>query len=137
MTSNDQIYFSEAFKKLKKDSTFQHKVLPELEFSNGNEYFSQRHIMFATDAVYPMEVYLVHDKWIISQAEKVYRLKENLMWMNDRNGYYSNRDTKYLEYGHHYVGPKDSSLELEKALFKDALILGSVLNRIVIMPSFI
>ena len=136
MTSNDQKYFSEAFNKLKKDSSFQHKVLPEHEFSNGNEYFSQRHIMFATDALYPPEVYLVHDNWIVSQAAKVYRFKENLMWMNDRNGYYSNRDAKYLEYVHHEDDPKDSSLEQEQDLFKAALILGSVLNRIVIMPSF-
>ena len=59
------------------------------------------------------------------------------MWTVDRNDYYSNPDNKYLVYDHPlHLKDEKGTIEAEKKALRNALAIGHVLNRIVILPSF-
>ena len=59
------------------------------------------------------------------------------MWTVDRNQYYSNPDNKYLTYNNPLdIGSNRETIESEKEGLRNALAIGRVLNRIVILPSF-
>ena len=131
MKGREKISFQKAANGLKGYKGFKQKVLPEKQFPNGHAHFHGHKIMFATDGDFPPTSYIVHDNWIISQSAKIYRFKENLMWYYDKDGYYSNPKAKYIMYS---VQTADIDTEI-KAL-KAALLLGHILKRIVIFPSF-
>ena len=59
------------------------------------------------------------------------------MWVVDRNQYYSNPNNKYLTYDNPLdMGSNKGTIEAEKKALRNALAIGHVLNRIVILPSF-
>ena len=59
------------------------------------------------------------------------------MWAVDRNQYYSSSENKYLIYDNPLdLSDKIETIEAEKKALLNALAIGHVLNRIVILPSF-
>ena len=132
---NDQMALNQAMDTMKSKDYYKQNILPEELFPNGFAYFHSNHIMFVTDGIYPPDVYIIHDNWIISEAAKIYRFKENLMWYNDKGGYYTDNSRKYLSFTNVAldVGQVD---QLEMDALKSALALGLILNRTVILPSF-
>jgi hypothetical protein len=104
-------------------------------YPNGRVYFEKGKRMFKGDNPCTNCV-IVHNNWIVSAAAKIYRFKECGLWENDRNGYYSNDNNKYIsfdlpgDYGSEDTGPAEI-----KAL-KYAMIIGAILDRIVILPQF-
>jgi hypothetical protein len=56
------------------------------------------------------------------------------MWVIDRDGYYSSTTTKYLTFDLPFLG--NSKREMEMATLANALAIGQVLNRTVILPKF-
>jgi len=65
---------------------------------------------------------------------KIYKLKESKLWTLDF-GYYSDRSRKYITY-QNPIDFGDKSVQLELFALKNALFLGELLNRTVILPKF-
>ena len=110
------------------------KILSLQQFPNGRIYFETGHRMFADN--YPCKSCLiVHNNWITSGAAKEYRFKENLMWLYDKDKYYSDTNAKYLIYDNPFdFGTLTTTIEIEA--LKAALTIGHLLKRIVILPMF-
>ncbi len=110
------------------------EILDNQLFPNGERYFDIGKRMFAgnnpcNDCV------IVHNNNILYHANKVYRFKEHLLWMLDRDGYYSNPTAKYIMYDN----PQDFDMDtrqMEDIALKNAILLGELLDRIVILPKF-
>ncbi|ESO07131.1 hypothetical protein HELRODRAFT_170433 [Helobdella robusta] len=82
---------------------------------------------------------VVHNNWIVTMEAKVYRFKESLMWVVDKNGYYSDNEKKYLLYNNPYLTspPANFSTEVEELnALKTAFALAQMLNRTLILPRF-
>ena len=78
---------------------------------------------------------MVHNNYLGSLAAKIYRFKENLLWMDDTDQYYSSTSAKYLTYENPYFFG-DKTWEYEIDALKTALTIAISLNRIVILPKF-
>ena len=80
---------------------------------------------------------MVHSNYLATKEAKIYRFKESMMWMVDDNGYYSSTDRKYLVYDNPYVTSRaGDGLKLEHDALLNALSIGYLLNRTVILPAF-
>jgi len=83
----------------------------------------------------------VHNNWIIGKQAKIYRFREHLMWKYDGDDqYYTSETRKYLT----YTNPKPTAydslknvMERQMSALKTALTIGHLLNRVVILPTFI
>ena len=78
----------------------------------------------------------VHNNCIRTKEAKIYRFKESLMWLVDDNEYYSSTTRKYLKYNNPYISVKRGGKALELQALQNALSIGYLLNRTVILPSF-
>ena len=104
-------------------------------YTNGKVYFEDGKRMFKGDNPCP-DCVIVHNNWIVSGAAKIYRFKECGLWENDRNGYYSKTDRKYLSFDlPKDLGSRDTSKAEEQAL-RHAFVIGAILERTVILPKF-
>ncbi len=109
------------------------EMLDEEMFPVGHKYFQSR--MLAEDNPCSYCV-IVHNNGGNSNNNKIYRFKENLLWFVDTHGYYSNKEAKYLvckntnDYGPY------KTFQQEKRALENALFVGHILNRIVILPKF-
>ena len=79
---------------------------------------------------------VVHNNWIVSKAAKIYRFKENEMWYNDGDSYYSHPERNYLTYENPRIGRKGEQLRFERQALRNAFAIGEILNRTVILPRF-
>lgn len=132
--SHDQSYFNMAIEYLqKKKSLFELQVLPKAQFPCGVYYFEHVHRPFENLPTCP-DCVLVHNNYIGSRDAKLYRLKENHMWVVDEESYYSNHTAKYLTYENPFEFEK--TLEMEVEALKSAMVLAAKLDRILILPSF-
>ena len=123
------------FSSLLKELNLSRKYLPYKLFPSGLSYFDIGQRMFAQDNPC-IECILVHNNWIVSYNNKVYRFKELLLWQVDTDGYYTNKSAKYIIYENTQdFGVSQTKTEELNAL-KTAFILGHILNRIVILPKF-
>ena len=83
---------------------------------------------------------VVHNNWIVGTEAKIYRFKEMLQWNYDgTDGYYSSVSRKYLVYEN--TRSKDGvagevTWKLDKQALENALMIGGVLNRTVVLPRF-
>jgi len=112
------------------------RKLPNSLFPCGKVYFEYHHRMFHSDNPPDREV-LVHNNWIFSEAAKIYRFKEHLLWAVDTDGYFSYPSRKYLTYKNAiHTSQSDLFLEDEIEALQTALLVGHLLNRTVILPSF-
>ncbi|ESO07128.1 hypothetical protein HELRODRAFT_170429 [Helobdella robusta] len=80
---------------------------------------------------------VVQNNWIISKEAKILRFKEKNMWLVDKEGYYSDKNRKYLIYDNPVLKQSYSCVYVkeEKAL-KTALAIAQILNRTLILPRF-
>ena len=110
------------------------KILSSKLFPNGRAYFEKGKRMFAGDNPCRTCV-IVHNNYIVSGEAKIYRYKESMLWFLDVDGYYSDRQAKYLLYDNPYdFGEATTQIELNA--LKVAFAIGHLLNRIVILPAF-
>lgn len=108
--------------------------LPQQSFQGGHLYFELGLRTFYGQ--YPcIKCVVVQNNGLHSVPAKIYRLKENMMWVKDTGAYYSSRTRKYLFYGNPLVGGSMTP-RLEKSALESALAIGKVLNRTVILPRF-
>ena len=99
-------------------------------------HFSSMHPWKQAGAPTTPDVDVVHNNWITSKQAKIYRFKESLMWLVDDNGYYSSTTRKYLKYNNPYVSGTGRGKALELEALRNALSIGYLLNRTVILPAF-
>ena len=132
--SHDQSYFNMAIEFLRdKHSFFEIEVLSKKLFPCGKFYFENVHRPF--ENLPPCEeCVFVHNNYIGTKAAKLYRMKENFLWVLDDNQYYSNISAKYMTYENPFEF--DDTIEMETETLKSALVLAAKLNRILILPSF-
>ena len=135
----DQEYVNEALRDF--NGTIKIQRLPPDLFPLGNSFFQFGRRQFAGDNPCG-ECIIVHNNYIVSLQAKIYRFKEYGMWAVDLDGYYSDRTRKYITYGnpidfYTHDDYKDIDTEsMELSSLKNALIIGRILNRTVIMPKF-
>jgi hypothetical protein len=70
---------------------------------------------------------------------KRYRFKEYGLWAVDEDGYYSNKDRKYIQFDNPIDFRKELTNDtraMELQSLKFSLLLGHILNRTVILPRF-
>ena len=122
-------------KKMEKNNEIKIKYLDPKTYVNGKEYFDDGGSTFSGNNPC-LQCVLVHNNWIYTLAAKIYRFKESGLWQYDKDNYFSNASNRYLSFDLHsrYHGNSTSSSEL--VALKNALILGAMLDRIVILPKF-
>lgn len=133
--AHDQAYFNMAAKTLEQQNRLPriHSLSAKL-FQCGVYYFEHGNRMFE-NAPKCDECVMAHNNYLGSYAAKLYRFKENLLWMVDRDGYYSDTSRRYITYGN----PEDFGTEtvrMEVAALKNAIAVAVLLNRTVILPTF-
>ena len=101
------------------------------QFPTGRTYFGDGNESRCDDCV------IFHNNWIVGHAAKVYRFKEAGLWDVDGNGYYSNKIAKYLSFDNSVdFFPLGTTTDQEKNALASAFLVGFLLNRIVILPTF-
>ncbi|KAK2156392.1 hypothetical protein LSH36_214g01024 [Paralvinella palmiformis] len=106
-------------------------VLETSRFQNGKSYFEDGHRIFSGDNPCTNCV-VIHNNYIVSKSAKVYRFKENHMWYNNENEYYTSQKNNYITFD---MSEAFTFEEQRKAL-ANALAFGQILRRIVILPKF-
>ncbi|KAK2161181.1 hypothetical protein LSH36_120g06033 [Paralvinella palmiformis] len=114
-------------------------------FRSGVEHFENGRAEFGDNKRSPGCV-VVHNNWLVGKEAKVYRYQENGFWAIDfvttstktMTNYYSDKNNRYLTFD---LPPKESyrkdSLPTQAETLRNALILGHILGRIVILPKFL
>ena len=119
--------------KMQKERKIKTKTLSKNTFPCGTPYFETGKRMFAGDNPCK-ECVLVHNNWILGYEAKAYRFKEMHMWLVDTDEYYSSKTRKYLTFETRKLAGVDITAEGEA--LRNALAIGRVLNRTVILPFF-
>ena len=129
--SMDQTALNIVARRMMDAKTINIKVLDKKLFACGKAYFDEGRQMFGgeLDSV-GNSYYIVHNNWIFGKAAKIYRFKESRLWQYDGHQYYSNKNNKYL----YFSRPVKAGMEV--AALMTALTVGTILNRIVILPKF-
>ncbi len=126
------------------------KALDQNQFPCGKVYFETFRRHFGGEFPTCAACVMVHNNWIVGKEAKVYRFKESHLWVNDRHGYYSNQNAKYLVYDNplsfeapfemwnffSYSRVHNAHYKHEIKALANALSIGKILNRIVILPKF-
>ena len=111
------------------------RTLNQTLFPCGVRYFEENKIMFIGDGSCGGCV-LVHNNWIVSRQAKIYRFQETGLWQVDTDGYYSDSNRKYLSFDNPLDFGPELTLQYETNALKTALLIGHLLNRTVILPTF-
>ena len=129
--SMDQTALNIVARRMMDSKTINMKVLDKKLFACGKAYYDEGRQMFGgeLDNV-GNSYYIVHNNWIFGKTAKIYRFKESRLWQYDGHQYYSNKNNKYL----YFSRPIKAGMEV--AALITALTLGTILNRIVILPKF-
>ena len=109
--------------------------LPQHAFQNGHLYFEEDPTAYYGDNLCS-ECVVLQNKGLMPVRAKIYRLKENMMWVRDTGAYYSSKTRKYLSYSNPLDGSVYETEKYEKSALRNALSIGAVLNRTVILPQF-
>ena len=110
--------------------------LPKKKYKCGKNFYQEGRRNFAGDNPCP-ECLVVHNNWIIGQEAKEYRFKELHQWMFDEDHYFTDHQRKYITYENPYYFTNDvRTWELEKEALQNALAIGQITNRTVILPRF-
>ena len=114
------------------------RVCPGVKYWEQHQiHFNVMHPWSLAGASKTPDVVAVHNNWMYSKEAKIYRFKESLMWMVDDNDYYSSTTRNYLKYDNPYIrGGEGRGKALELQALQNALSIGYILNRTVILPSF-
>ena len=111
-------------------------TLSKSQFVQGAAYFEYPKRYFYDTAPACPECIVIHNNWIVSKSAKIYRFRENMMWMYDGDDYYSSLDNRFITYDNPIVEDGSKQLLLEEEALINALAIGRTLNRIVILPKF-
>lgn len=110
--------------------------LPIDRFLCGLIYFEVGERNFVGDNICPNCV-VVHNNWMVSREAKIYRFREHLMWDYDSDSYYTSTTRRYLTYDNPVLfGSLKTTEENERNALVNALAIGKILNRTVILPTF-
>lgn len=113
------------------------RSLPQSEFLSGHRFFEEGHRTFAGDRSCPLCL-VIHNNWIVSMDAKEYRFKEMHLWKVDDGQYYSDPHRKYIQYSNPWYFKNDgATLGKEKQALINALAIGQMLNRTIILPTFL
>lgn len=136
-TLNEQGTFNTLLELFRERTTFKVGFISTDIFVNGQIYFDKGKRYFAGEYPPCNTCALVHNNCLLTKAAKIYRFKENQMWVYDINGYYYNPKTKYLVYDNP-MNYKNTTLTygLEQTALRSAMAIGKMLNRKVILPKF-
>ena len=132
---DDQKALNKAIEEVDK-SFFIHVVhLPHKHYQNGKIYYEQGNRSYAEHRTCPSCI-VIHNNWIVSKVAKVYRFRELLQWEYEgTDKYYSDKTRKYLQFSNpRYFGEQTTMMELSS--LRNALGIGKILNRTVILPNF-
>ena len=133
MKANDQTILNSAVRQMQ--HVLKVSKLNKTEFVCGLTYFSKGHRYFAGDYPSCKECVVIYNNWIVSQAAKIYRLKENHLWVNDNGGYYSDPNRKYITYSNPVnFSADDKTSAQENKSFENALAIARITNRTIILP---
>ncbi|KAK2159298.1 hypothetical protein LSH36_155g07016 [Paralvinella palmiformis] len=134
-TANRTIALPDRFiSRLDREGKLQLVRLPLWRFRSGIDYFS--YVKFAWDDRC-IGCVSIHCDETLSKDGKIYRMKELLRWNLDMEGYYSKRRRKYIAYDNPYVFHNGTeTLIMEMRALRNALALGHILRRVVILPKF-
>lgn len=118
-----------AFVKLLSDYPDRYKncFLDERLYLSGEHYWHTFPFYNSTHNVYNSGVHLIHNNYVAGFHNKMYRLKEQLLYGFDSRQYYSNSTAKYVHLLNSYATKQDLFL-----LFS----LAARLNRIAVLPQF-
>ncbi len=106
------------------------------QFLCGKGYFENAKRPFAGDNPCK-DCIVIHNNWIVSEEAKIYRFREHLMWQIDHDEYYSSTTRKYITFDLPLMRHNSSlTRQLDRIVLANALAIGQVLNRIVILPKF-
>ena len=132
--SHDQSYFNMAVRQLKnEDRNLQMHELPQTQFQCGVYYFQNAGREFAGKPC--PKCVMVHNNYMGSINAKMYRFKENLMWTDNTNQYYSNPGARFMVYGNPFYF-QDKTWSEELAALKAAMKIAMAAQRILILPKF-
>ena len=141
-STTDQDAFNRAIQKQK---DIKLRFLSQNKFVSGRTYFNLPGRHFFDSVPSCPQCVVIHNNWIVSNAAKIYRFKENLLWENNKDNYYSQSDKRYIVYDNPLIKHKncsdnkcfkDQQFKFEKLALKNAFRLGKILNRTVILPRF-
>jgi len=151
----EQRELNSAIKKNKK-SGLKVSFLNKKLFRNGRDYFENSRRYFAPENMPQCSrektkqnncAVVVHNNWIVSKPAKIYRYRENLMWMYDGdNQYYTSSTRLYLTHNNQApLMPANGLSNVSQTAvtaseiyaLKTAIIIGYLLNRTVILPRFL
>ena len=132
-TIMDQNALNDQIKVFKTNHSLNAQRLNSSKFPCGWEFWEHGKRMFADGRPCP-ECIAIHNNWITTMAAKTYRFREMHMWHFDSfDHYYTDPCRKYLIYGNLYG---NASVEMELDALKNALAIGKILKRTVILPRF-
>ncbi len=131
---DDQAALNKAIKQAKASKAgLQVKVLDMKKFLPGVAFFEKADRKYAREK--PCEsCVVVHNNWIVSREAKTYRFREYHFWVYDGGQYYSSPDRKYLLYSNPHSAAIGNIKKSEQEALKNALAIGQILNRTVILP---
>ncbi len=144
----DQMLFNLALKLLK--DKVKVRALPRDQFPCGKCYFEGPPRRDFVDDSPPCETCVAfHNNWILSKEAKVYRFQEQNLWLYEgADNYYSSDETKFLVYDNPltfqysflwnllFWRKDNANYEHEISALKNALAIGRITNRVVILPKF-
>eukprot|EP00923_Selenidium_pygospionis_P002837 GHVN01004353.1.p1 GENE.GHVN01004353.1~~GHVN01004353.1.p1 ORF type:complete len:531 (+),score=28.76 GHVN01004353.1:37-1593(+) len=139
--SHDQAHLNKAIKAGAGRFSLKAKMLNDTKFQCGLRYYSPDDEglecrYFATDLQSRPcpECVVIHNNWILTMEAKVYRFKELHQWFYDGvQQYYTSLDRKYIVYDNPVV---DANPAPQLEALKNAMAIGQILNRTVILPRF-
>lgn len=134
--SHDQAYINMAVQMFaqNKKAIMIHR-LSHQEFPCGAYYFTTTTTVRAFGNDPCKECVIVHNNYIGSAAAKRYRFRENLLWVVDRDGYYSNPQTRYIIYSNpYYFGHETWVMEI--GALRSALAIALITKRVLVLPKF-
>ena len=138
---DDQVHMQAILKR----SSLNVHYLDKRQFSVGSVYWDQHRLSFNYEHPWMKNAggtktrsanVIVHNNWVVTKEAKVYRFKESLMWLVDNDGYYSNSSEKYIVFDNPHMSKSENGLQLEAQALLNALSIGYLLNRKVILPAF-
>ncbi|ELT97963.1 hypothetical protein CAPTEDRAFT_218172 [Capitella teleta] len=134
--AHDQAYINMAARELTQKKLVRIHELPRKTFACGVYYFQQDGRMFYNHP--PCEqCIMAHNNYIGSVSAKIYRLRENLLWVENENHYYDDPQRRYLTFTADTVFHMDAvQIEMHNRALKNALYISQLLNRTLIVPHF-
>lgn len=135
---DDQQAINRIIKKLVGRHQLQVRTLDKRRYLNGYEYFEIGRRMFKDNTTQCVHCMVLHNNWIVSKEAKIYRFKEQGLWLAEDDSYFNDAQRTYLIYDNVPVSgvSTERTAALERNALRNALAIGRILRRSVILPTF-